>query len=306
MSLLSPPRLIASGHTLNPSQTAFGELRDSSGIADDAAALRARYAEDGYLYLPGYLDRESVLEARRDVCTRLAADGLLDAAHDPVEGILSADASVKFRPDIATGNPVVEALLYGPRLLGFYERLLGGPVRHFDFTWFRAVSPGHGAPPHCDAVYMNRGTFNLYTAWVPFGDVTRELGGLMILEESHRKADRLRKYLESDVDSYCENKPRHLERVAANKAVRRGQLSYNPVSLRERLGGRWLTADFRAGDLLTFGMATVHASLDNQTDNLIRLSSDSRYQLAAEPADERWVGPNPVGHSRAGKRGRIC
>ncbi len=306
MSLLSPPRLIASGHVLDATEEAFGTLRDSSAIADDAQALRARYAEDGYLYLPGYLDREEVLQARRDVCGRLADDGLLDPAHDPIDGVLKLDASVKFRPDIATGNPVVEALLYGPRLLGFYEHFLGGAVRHFDFTWFRAVSPGRGAPPHCDAVYMNRGTFNLYTAWVPFGDVSLELGGLMILENSHRKADRLKKYLESDVDSFCENNPKHVERIEANKAVRHGQLSSNPASLRERLGGRWLTAEFRAGDLLTFGMATVHASLDNQSADRIRLSSDSRYQLASEPADERWVGPNPVGHSRAGKRGRIC
>ena len=62
---------------------------------------------------------------------------------------------------------------------------------------------------------------------------------------------------------------------------------------------------FRAGDLLTFPMHTVHASLDNPTE-LIRLSSDSRYQPASEPADERWVGEKPIGHSLAGKHGRIC
>jgi len=52
-------------------------------------------------------------------------------------------------------------------------------------------------------------------------------------------------------------------------------------------------------------MATVHASLDNQT-NRFRLSSDSRYQLASEPADERWIGAHPAGHGPAGKKGKIC
>ena len=58
--------------------------------------------------------------------------------------------------------------------------------------------------------------------------------------------------------------------------------------------------------LSTFGMFLVHASLDNRTPDRIRLSSDSRYQRASEPIDERWVGPNPPGHSAAGKLGRIC
>jgi hypothetical protein len=45
--------------------------------------------------------------------------------------------------------------------------------------------------------------------------------------------------------------------------------------------------------------------MDNRS-NRLRLSSDSRYQLAAEPVDERWVGEDPPGHSSAGKRGRVC
>jgi hypothetical protein len=52
-------------------------------------------------------------------------------------------------------------------------------------------------------------------------------------------------------------------------------------------------------------MNLVHASLDNQTDR-IRLSSDTRYQRASEPADDRWIGPNPSAQTRAAKRGCMC
>jgi hypothetical protein len=52
-------------------------------------------------------------------------------------------------------------------------------------------------------------------------------------------------------------------------------------------------------------MDLVHGGLDNRSHRL-RLSSDSRYQLASEPIDERWVGENPPGHGSAGKRGRVC
>jgi len=52
-------------------------------------------------------------------------------------------------------------------------------------------------------------------------------------------------------------------------------------------------------------MHMIHASLDNQTDRF-RISSDSRYQLASEPIDERWVGKSPSGHSPGGKKAMIC
>jgi hypothetical protein len=52
-------------------------------------------------------------------------------------------------------------------------------------------------------------------------------------------------------------------------------------------------------------MFTVHASLDNHS-NQIRISSDTRYQLASEPVDERWIGENPIAHGLAAKRGKIC
>ena len=63
------------------------------------------------------------------------------------------------------------------------------------------------------------------------------------------------------------------------------------------------------GDVLIFTMRTVHASIDNRTQTL-RLSTDTRYQPADAPIDERWItgpdGASPVAHGLAGKRGRIC
>ena len=50
---------------------------------------------------------------------------------------------------------------------------------------------------------------------------------------------------------------------------------------------RWLTAEYRMGDVLVFSMYTMHASTDNQSESAVRLSSDTRYQLASEPADAR-------------------
>ena len=54
-------------------------------------------------------------------------------------------------------------------------------------------------------------------------------------------------------------------------------------------GGQWRTADFRAGDILLFGMKTVHMSTTNTTEH-VRLSCDVRWQPAADPIDARYVG----------------
>jgi ectoine hydroxylase-related dioxygenase (phytanoyl-CoA dioxygenase family) len=88
-----------------------------------------------------------------------------------------------------------------------------------------------------------------------------------------------------DVDRYCANR-KTADLYASNQKGWDGALSKNPVSLRCKYGGRWLSSEFEAGDVLIFGMFTIHASLDNHSSS-IRLSSDSRYQLASEPVDER-------------------
>jgi hypothetical protein len=118
--------------------------------------------------------------------------------------------------------------------------------------------------------------------------------------------DLLENYVYRDVDEFCENKPAQKKRADDGGWTFTGTLSHNPPVVRNKFGGRWLTTEFEAGDFLTFGMFTVHASLDNRSDNRLRISSDSRYQRASEPIDDRWVGIDPPGHSRAGKRGRIC
>jgi hypothetical protein len=298
------PRLTSSGFELDTSPDCFGELRSSADRVDDTEALVERLSEDGYLYLPGYLDRDMVLAARRSTLDKLAAADLLHPDYPVIDGVLRPGARMASSHDLSLDNPLLMRLLYTGRMMDLYARLLGGEVRHFDFTWMRAIPPGKGTKPHEDIVFMGRGTQNVYTAWTPLGDISLELGGLIVLEGSHSVERIKQTYGQKDVDSYCINHPDATERATGTKWWN-GVLSNNPVLLRKRLGLRWLTAEFRAGDLLTFGMFTAHASLDNHADRL-RLSADSRYQLAADPIDERWFGERPVAHGPGGKRARIC
>ena len=303
--VISTP-LLASGRELDLSPGSFGELTRSDDCLGRPEVLRERLDADGYLFIPGFLDHSLLLAARKAVTDRLAAEGSLDPAFPAMDAIGHPGKALGYRGDLAKDNAAVARVVYGPELLSFYEKLFGEPVRHFDYTWFRAMSRGQGSLPHCDLVYMGRGTHELLTCWIPYGDVPLEVGGLMLLEDSHRKSDRIKNYLTVDVDTYCEKKPKEVERVKVQGGWRHtGQLSKNHVSLREKLGGRWLTTEWRLGDFITFNMTMVHGSLDNQTDR-VRLSSDTRYQRASEPADERWIGANPIANTLAGKRGRVC
>jgi len=263
--------------------------------------------EDGYLFLPGYLNRKEVLAARDELALRLEKEGWLDTDYPREELVAREAAQLSFLPDLALNNPPLMKVLYDGPMMEFYARFFGAPVRHFDYTWLRAVSPGAGTAPHMDIVYMGRGTPNLLTAWTPIGDVSLETGGLMILEKSHLHQRLNANYGQKDVDQFCANKKgENYQGMGGGGNIRNGgSLSDKPHKLRENLGVRWLTREYSAGDLLTFKMNTIHASLDNQS-NRIRLSSDSRYQLASEPADERWIGQNPIAHGPGAKRGMIC
>lgn len=289
---------------LDPNPEAFGYLRRSEDLVHHPEIARERLLEDGYLYLPGFLRRELVLNARQSVTNSLGDEGVLDASFPNLEAVAKVGTEMYFRPDLANQDEAVQRLVYGPEVIDWFARCLGGEIRHYDFTWMRVIAHGKGTWPHCDIVYMGRGTNQLFTMWAPLGDISLDLGGLIVLEGSH-KLDTMREtYGKLDVDALCENNPGKNE-VEANGFTAGGAICANPVALRDELGGRWLTSEkYEMGDVLIFGMYTIHASLDNQTD-FVRLSTDTRYQLASQPIDERWVGAMP-GHSSAGKRQKIC
>ncbi|HYF48759.1 MAG TPA: phytanoyl-CoA dioxygenase family protein [Planctomycetota bacterium] len=297
------PTLYSCGFKLDGEPEHLGLLRDSSAIVHDAEALQGRMAEDGYLFLPGALNRDDVLAARHAITSRMFADGVMHPDRPHEEGVVRPGAGGHFRPDWAK-NPAVQRALYAGPMMEIFTRLLGGAVRHYDYTWLRTVGPGHGTTSHCDVVYMGRGTHNLYTAWTPMGDISFDLGGLMILENSHRNQRLRDTYCKKDVDTYCTNKPG----VNGWSSPFGGNLTGNANQIRRSVGrgGRWLTTEYKAGDVLIFSIFTIHASLDNRSVDRFRISTDSRYQLASEPVDERWVGETIIAHGPAGKRGRIC
>lgn len=259
----------------------LAELREASDIFHDTEALRERMKEDGYLLLRGFFDREKVLKARRQILEALDAEGAIDRNYPLMDGVAAPGHGGGFRggQNALTASPAFQELVASPTVMGFFARFLGGEPMTYDYKWLRVVGPGSYTGAHYDIVYMGRGTLNLYTLWTPLGDVPLQMGPLAICVGSHRFERIKATYGKMDVDR---------DHVT-------GWFSNDPVEIVDTFGGQWQTSAFEAGDVLIFGMFTMHASLNNQT-NRFRISSDTRYQLKGEPVDERWVGRKPKAH----------
>jgi len=254
------------------------ELRDSNAIMHDFSALKERMAEDGYLLLRGFHDREQVLRARHAVLGKmnklgkLARDTLLE------EGVMADGSKSLFMGGTNEDLPELLDVLNGAHIMSFFDQLLGETSLTYHYKWLRAVGKGDFTGAHYDIVYMGRGTHNLYTVWSPLGDVDYAMGGLALCLGSHRFDELKASYGSKDSD---------------RDGI--GHYTSDPLVITGKYGGTWATTEFKAGDVLIFGMFLMHCSLENTT-NQYRLSVDTRYQSSLEQIDERWSGKKPRGH----------
>ena len=268
------------------SATLLGRLNEIADWRAVATELPGRIAADGYVLLRGALDRADVLAARRDVLARLAAVGEIA---EPIDAAIATGTSrrVALHPDLgkfwrgACESTALRAVTHGAALAEISAAILGGATRAFDFLWLRTMVEGRASPLHFDHVYMNRGSPNVVTAWVPLGDVALDAGPIVFVEGSNRFQDLIARYRGVDVDR--DGLP--------------GSFPDDAIEFATRRGCRLLTSDFRAGDVILFDMFTLHGSCDNRMGGgRVRLSCDVRWQPAGEARDDRWFGDPPPGH----------
>jgi ectoine hydroxylase-related dioxygenase (phytanoyl-CoA dioxygenase family) len=264
------------------------ELRSSNDILADTDALIARLQEDGYLFIRGFHDRNEVLDARKAFLRKLWEKGNLDPSAPLEEGVLNhkkkGGLTGGTTDELEEDFPQFVDVVNAPSVMSFFDRLLGGPSLTYDYKWLRSIGRGGNTGAHYDIVYMGRGTRNVFTMWTPFGDIPPELGTLALLLGSQHYDKIKQTYGQMDVDR---------DNVAT------GWFTEDPVELVDTYGGQWATTTFEAGDAIIFGMFMMHASLNNTT-NCVRISSDTRYQLASEPTDDRWVGRKPKKYDTSG------
>lgn len=283
MQTATAPRSLRLGtRDLELGSAQLGELRDATPHLGNPAALRARLDDEGYLLLRGLQDRDLVLEARRQMIHVLREEGIADRSG----GLLDARPAPPGQPRGSDSRlsqcPAFRQVVESDRIRAFMQGIYGAEALTFTYKWTRVVGPGDFTGAHYDIVYMGRGSTGVLTVWTPFGDLGFEHGTLAVVPGSHCLPgfERVRStYGRMDVDR---------DRVA-------GHFSTDPLDVTGRYGGRWATSEFRAGDVLIFGMYMMHMSLVN-TSAEFRLTADTRWQKAGDPVDERWTGKQPKGH----------
>ncbi|MGI8492615.1 MAG: phytanoyl-CoA dioxygenase family protein [Acidimicrobiales bacterium] len=258
-------------------------LRDSTELLGDGAAIRERYLEDGYLYLRGFLDPAVVQSLRSSYFARFDSS-YLEAGTDPAEGVFSGRRPEGLVAHGLPGHPAhgfvrqseFQGFASSLELVGLAEKVLGGPavslprriLRHFD-----CAAP-IASRAHCDQPYLDQGSGEVATAWVPFGDCPPEGGGLVYLEGSHRVDPSRLASLRQVTDRPGDSRP----------------LSHDLQWVSDELGLRWLWSNYCAGDVTIHAPRIIHASLDTTTRR-VRLSADLRYMRAGQRADPRWLVP---------------
>lgn len=279
--------LVQFGDQQLDTENQLGQLRDSSDLLGDMPALQHRMAEDGYLWLRGLIDRDKVADTRAFILQYMAEQQVLVPGEPVLEGVMPKDGrgvGMMGKRGI-THDPRVAQTLEANELFTFFDRYFGEAAMTFDYKWLRAVGNEAFTGSHYDIVYMGRGSQRLHTTWIPIGDIPVEQGTLAVCVGSH------------NLDSFQRLRDTYGRIDVDRSLVSEGWFSSDPLEITNKFGGTWKTANFEMGDVVIFGMYTLHASTTNTTQRF-RLSCDVRFQPAADPADERWIGQEPKGHDR--------
>jgi hypothetical protein len=261
----------------------FAPMLDSTDLLADAEALRSRYVQDGYLFVRGVLEADRLRQLRGRYFSAFEP-GYLQPGTEPADGVFSGVRPDGLPPHGVEGHPA-HALVRSQAFRDFAasrplarlaETVLGGPsvllprqiVRHFDRSVRRA------SRAHVDFRYLDQGSSDLVTMWVPIGDCPVRTGALVYLEGSHRLGPDELAAVSVVTDRPGDDRP----------------LSHDLAWVADQLGRRWLWADFAAGDVTVHSPHVVHASLDTESD-VMRMSADVRFLRAGETPDPRWLVP---------------
>ena len=267
----------------------LAELRDSADLIGDPNALKARMVEDGYLLMRAFIDRQAVLTARRAVLTAMAEEHCLLPGTDLMDGIIDPAGKGSHAAD--SRLPQIGALFGDQPFLSFFTGYFGEPAMMYPKILTRVKARGGRTGIHYDNVYVGRGSDRVLSCWTPFGDIDVEQGTLAICVGSHDLPgfEQLRR-------TYGRHDPDRDRIKGAENAP--GHFSFDLPDVTDSFGGQWHTTNFRAGDVLIFPALTLHCALDNTT-NRYRLSTDTRFQPAADPVDDRFmVNMEPEGTLR--------
>ena len=283
---LNALELVSNGYPLSSAPERMGRL-----VATDPHQSREKlweqYQAQGYLWLKHLLPPTEILAFRRRYF--LALNKLIAPGSDPVDGLWSGEPAPNFHRELVeiVRWAAYESFCLMAPIWQFYELFFeGAPYLHKRKLIRHSVPyDPHTTGAHYDLTYLRGGTDRLCTSWMPIGDVSVEMGGLVYLEGS----DPWGRLTEATFAAKNQSLP-PADRVSAyNKNMKSGWLGLDLASLADELNTRWLVADYETGDMVVHSPYMIHASTMNiDPGRRIRLSTDIRYQRVSDEIDVRW------------------
>ena len=269
----------------------LGNLNETNLDKANNSDLKSALEKDGYLFLRNIVDKKIIGNARHDIFKKLNE---VDELSNPFNEGIASGRSIRdklfndrgqFWENISSTKSL-RTVTNGKALENIFTRIFEAPSIGFDFIFLRAVAGGKFTAMHCDAGFFTRKTEKVLTCWLVFTDITVDRGPLFVIEGSHKYKEILQKFKGFDVDLHKNKK---------------ATIDMHPVQFAQERNTKILTAEFKPGDALIFGMFTVHGTFENHAkDKKIRLTCDVRYQPDNEPKDPRYFGHNPPGTTGAG------
>ncbi len=267
----------------------LGNYRECSPDDSDGQ-IQCALADDGYVFIRNAIDVADAEAARNEVFGRLVEVG--EIAEPAGHGIFTGHSQRTDVGDLGhfwrsvSQGPQLRKVSHGEQITQLVSRVLGEQAKPHDYIFLRPGVPGRSTNLHYDKPFFARGSNRIHTVWTAINDIPVRLGPLMVLEGSQHFTDL---YSPAEQVDYTSNSSPQV------------QYTDSPIELARSRGTRLLTADFKAGDVIIFTMQLMHGTLDNHSDSReTRLSCDVRFQPAADPFDERYMGDNPAGTTGAG------
>ncbi len=254
-------------------------FRVSNELLGDGPGLRARMADEGYLFFKGLQDAEALLSLRRSTLEILRDAGWVSAEAPLMDGVANiehrcteGDAKYAVTYHEAWKQEAFHNIGHAPEVMDVLSLIMDAEVfshpQKICRMWFPQFTE-HTTPVHQDFVHF-QGNFDTYTCWTPLGDCPVELGGLALVPHSHK-----------------------VERVLDHHfSLGAGRLNVNT----DAYAGEWHSNDYEVGDCLMFHSLTLHRALPNETEDRLRLSLDNRYTAKGAPVSAHMLTPHLDAH----------
>ena len=228
----------------------------ASSMEESAEALRQRFQELGYLYIPGYVEAAKCQGLLTEFVECLQPH--IEIGPDAQSPVLRGEPFFETDPVWDEVYPLMQSLhdfhkfFHEDDLRRLMQTLVGQKPFVYPMKMGRIATPrkiGFETPPHQDAHSHQAGP-TMAGIWVALHDVQAGMGRLKLLPGSHKHGVRPVLEAEGVGGVQCQ--------IFPDEQV-------------------WHVSDVRQGDVIIFHSCCVHKAEPNTTQETVRISVDTRF-----------------------------